>query len=156
MHPTDIDALLNALGRLPQRLSALLNTEAPECWNPSPPAGVFSLVEHLCHLRDLEAEGYQPRIRRLLQEDLPTLHEIDGSQWAVERRYAQQSAPQALQAFTRLRGQTLAMLREALPLHAGRRGLFGGFGIVTLAGLAHEMLRHDQGHLEEIEALLRA
>ena len=55
-----------------------------------PSAGGFSLVEHLCHLRDLEREGYLHRIRRILEEDLPELAEIDGSTLAIARDYQRQ------------------------------------------------------------------
>lgn len=35
--------------------------------------GDFSLVEHACHLRDLEREGYLVRVRRILAEVTPEL-----------------------------------------------------------------------------------
>ncbi len=145
--------LLDRLRSMPDRVQALAHAvpAAHGTWRPGD--GQFSLVEHLCHLRDLEAEGYQVRIRRLLEEDLPTLQEIDGSTWAVERDYQSQPAADALASFTRLRAQTVEQLVQALPRHGSRKGLFGGFGIITLAQLAQDIARHDAGHLQEIEAL---
>lgn len=147
--------LIDTLQRMPSLLSETLQSLAlaRRTWKPAPET--FSLVEHLCHLRDLEAEGYQVRIRRLVEEDLPTLEEIDGSAWAVERGYQQQSAEQALAEFSRHRTQTLQLLAQHLPRHAERKGLFGGFGIITLAGLAREIASHDAAHLAEL-AQLRA
>jgi len=145
--------LIETLQRMPALLHDTLQSLAPasRTWKPSPEA--FSLVEHLCHLRDLEAEGYQVRIRRLVEEDLPTLDEIDGSAWAVERGYQQQSAEQALADFSRHRAQTLRLLAEHLPQHAERKGLFGGFGIITLARLAREIAAHDAAHRRELQQL---
>jgi hypothetical protein len=79
--------LLDTQQRMPAQLRASLRSLAPQHWRWKPSPEVFSVVEHLCHLRDLEAEGYQLRIRRLVEEDLPTLDEIDGSAWAAERGY---------------------------------------------------------------------
>src|SRR5258708_32685873 len=41
--------------------------------------GEFSLVEHACHLRDLEREGYLVRVLRVLAEDTPALDGFDGA-----------------------------------------------------------------------------
>jgi hypothetical protein len=123
-------------------------------WKPAHDA--FSIVEHACHLRDLEIEGHGARIRRLLDEDLPVLEEIDGSAWAVQRRYARQAPDAAWEAFAAARAANVRTLRDALPVHAQRKGLFGGFGIVTLEQLAREMAAHDDAHAAELDALVRA
>src|SRR5258708_30158306 len=47
--------------------------------------GEFSLVEHACHLRDLEREGYLVRVRRVLAEDTPALEGFDGAAVARQR-----------------------------------------------------------------------
>lgn len=147
--------LIDTLQRMPAQLSQALQSLAPAQWTFKPAPDAFSMVEHLCHLRDLEAEGYQSRIRRLVQEDLPTLEEIDGSAWAAQRGYQQQSAEEAVAAFALHRAQTLQLLGDHLPRHAGRKGLFGGFGIITLAGLAREIAAHDAAHRGELQQLLQ-
>ncbi len=154
MDTAERDRVLQTLAHMPAWLEDTVHALPPAQRRWKPAGEVFSLVEHLCHLRDLEAEGYQVRIRRLVEEDLPTLEEIDGSAWAVERNYQEQPAEQALAAFAAHRGQTLRLLREHLPRHAQRKGLFGGFGIVTLAGLAREIEAHDATHREELQQLL--
>src|SRR5262245_55170953 len=57
-------------------------------WKPS--ATEFSALEHVYHLLDIEREGYQERIRRLLEEDAPSLPDIDGDRLAQERKYNEQ------------------------------------------------------------------
>jgi len=37
------------------------------------PGEPFCAIEHVCHLRDIERDGYHVRIRRLLTEDNPSL-----------------------------------------------------------------------------------
>ncbi|MEW6706521.1 MAG: DinB family protein [Pseudomonadota bacterium] len=153
MDTMERDALIERLARMPSLLADAVAGLPAARWTCKPAPGSFSPVEHACHLRDLEAEGYQVRIRRLIEEDLPTLDEVDGSAWATERGYQAQSLREALADFTRHRQATLGLLADGLPRHAGRKGLFGGFGIVTLAGLAREIAAHDAGHLQELQAL---
>jgi hypothetical protein len=148
--------MLDELQRMPAMLSETVRAMPASRWTWQPAASAFSLLEHACHLRDLEAEAYQVRIRRIVDEDLPTLQEVDGSAWAIERDYQRQSMEQAVADFARHRAATVQMLAQALPLHAGRKGLFGGFGIVTLQGLAQEIARHDAEHRKEMEGLLAA
>src|ERR671932_277057 len=52
--------------------------------------GSFSIVEHVCHLRDIEREGYGSRIEKILGEESPTLADIDGAALARERCYNEQ------------------------------------------------------------------
>lgn len=47
----------------------------------------FSLRENILHLRDIDVEGYEQRIRRILDESLPVLEDVDGGQLARERNY---------------------------------------------------------------------
>ena len=50
-----------------------------------PRGGYFSILENICHLRDIEIEGYGVRLRRLRAEAHPTLPDINGDQLALER-----------------------------------------------------------------------
>ena len=150
------DRLIDQLAQMPLQLRTLAQALPPQRAHWRAQADGFSLVEHACHLRDLEHEGYQLRIRRLLDENVPALQEIDGSAWALERDYQAQPLGEALAAFDAQRSATMRLLVAALPQHAARKGLFGGFGIVTLAGLAREIAAHDAAHRVEIAALVEA
>jgi hypothetical protein len=156
MHAPIPHELMDELQRMPAQMAEAVQAMPAARWTWQPAPGVFSLLEHVCHLRDLEAEAYQVRMRRIVDEDLPTLAEVDGSAWAVERQYQRQSMQQALADFARHRARTVELLAELLPQHAQRKGLFGGFGIITLEGLAREVARHDAEHRKEMAALLVA
>jgi hypothetical protein len=156
MNESEPQDVMDELQRMPALLAEAVQAMPVPSWTCKPAPGVFSPLEHVCHLRDLEAEAYQLRIRRIVEEDLPTLHEVDGSAWAVERQYQEQSMPEALADFAHHRSNTVQLLAEVLPRHAERKGLFGGFGIVTLAGLAQEVARHDAEHRKELQALIVA
>ena len=59
---------------------------APPSWNgvPSEP---FTAIEQICHVLDIEVEGYQVRFRRTLDENSPLLPSIDSEAVAKERGY---------------------------------------------------------------------
>jgi hypothetical protein len=151
-----LSATLNSLQSMPAHLQQLLQQQPPADWQARRAAGGFSMTEQLCHLRDIELEGYSLRLSRVLTETLPELQEIDGSALAEARHYQQQDARLALQTFGRQRLTNVALLHEHLAAQAGRKGIFGGFGVVTLWSLVQGMQQHDAEHLDEIAGLLAA
>ncbi|HEV7163834.1 MAG TPA: hypothetical protein VGO35_00400 [Gammaproteobacteria bacterium] len=62
----------------PGEFERLLETVPPAAWDFKPadwaecPGERFSLRENLCHLRDIEIDGYQERLRRTREERFPT------------------------------------------------------------------------------------
>src|SRR6185369_16984365 len=82
--------LLDVLHETPTRLGQLLDGVTPELarWTPAP--GKWSIVQILCHLRDMERDAYLARYRRILTEDNPQLPDIDGDALALESDYQSQ------------------------------------------------------------------
>lgn len=120
-----------------------------------PSAEEFSLLEHVCHLRDIEMDGYAVRIRRLLEEHEPVLADLDGAQLAIERRYNEQKLGLALDDFRRTRLENVRRLETLDAAAFVRRGRFENHGVITLGGLLELMREHDAAHLQEIAALRR-
>jgi hypothetical protein len=125
---------------------------APASWDgvPSEP---FTAIEQICHVRDIEIEGYQVRIQRTLTEDTPQLPSIDSEAVARQRDYGRSDPAQVFAGFRAARLRTLALLRvdEA---QLERRAGFEGYGPVTLRGLVHFLCSHDQQHLAGLQWLL--
>jgi hypothetical protein len=126
---------------------------APASWDgvPSEP---FTAIEQVCHVRDIEIEGYQVRFRRALAEDTPMLPSIDSEALAHQRDYARADAAGALREFRAARARTLEMLRGLDDAQLARRAEFEGYGPVTLRGLVHYLCSHDQQHLSGLQWLL--
>ncbi|MBA3321588.1 MAG: DinB family protein [Pyrinomonadaceae bacterium] len=116
-------------------------------------ANEFSVVEHLCHLRDLEREGYAARIEKLLAEVDPFLPDFDGDQVASERDYNRQDAAGALRDFALARQANVTLLEQSSPAQLSRGGMFEGVGTITLGGLPHMMREHDEAHRAELREL---
>lgn len=154
MAPDALDMLCDRLKRFPPQVAALIDAVSAPRHRLRPPQGGFSLTEHLCHLRDLEREGFLLRIRRIVDEDMPELHEIDGTTLAAERRYQDQDLFAAWRDWQAARDDTVALLRRHLPVHAQRTGIYGGFGVITLQALAEGIAVHDEQHWGELQVLV--
>ena len=125
----------------------------PPTWDgiPSEP---FHALGQLCHVRDIEVDGYHARLRRTLAEDGPFLASIDGEALAVERSYATADAVKVLTAFRAARAETIALIADLSPEQLRRTADFEGYGPVTLQGLVHFLCSHDQQHLAGLQWLL--
>lgn len=151
---------LQALAAFPRQLGAhfALFPMAARHWAPASWAGVpsepLTAIEQLCHVRDIEIDGYQRRIRRTLGEDDPLLESLDTDQLARDRRYGEDDPTRALAAFAAARRETLAMLASVTPEQLRRRARFEGYGPLSFKSLVHYLCSHDQQHLAGLQWVL--
>ena len=146
--------LIKSLAQTPAQLARALDQLSPEELTLKR-ADEFSTVENICHLRDLEIEGYGERIARMLEEDEPSLPDFDGARVALERNYNRQDVHAALAAFSQARSANLARAGELTPEQLERKAKLEGVGEITLLRLFELMEEHDQGHLDEVTILLQ-
>jgi hypothetical protein len=152
--------LMEQLSSMPQQLEDVLRLVPapylnwkPDVWDGTP-GEMFSVVEQVCHLRDIEIEGYHQRIWRLLNEDYPHLDSLDGYLLARERSYFQTTPTDALFTFCAARFNTIKILKGLRQEQLALRGTFAEYGPVTMLGLVHFLRSHDQQHLSSIHWLL--
>jgi hypothetical protein len=150
MHPITFAALEAFPRELEKHYAAF---PAPPSWDgvPSEP---FTALEQICHVRDIEIEGYQVRFRRTLDENSPLLASIDSEAVAKERNYGAADATKVFAEFRAARAKTMSMLRDLDELGFARPAVFEGYGPVTLRGLVHYLCSHDQQHLSGLQWLL--
>jgi hypothetical protein len=151
-----LTALENFPGQLEQHFAAFAPRFAhwaPPSWDgvPSEP---FTAIEQLCHVRDIEIEGYQVRIRRTLVEMNPLLPSVDSERLARERDYGSADAGAVLAEFRAARMRTLETIRALDAAQLERPAEFEGYGPVTVRGLVHYLCSHDQQHLAGLQWLL--
>ena len=146
-------ALLDFLHETPDKLAQLTNGLSVAELRLKNSEDEFSALENLCHLRDLELQGYAPRIKRMLDESDPALPDFDGARAAAENNYHSQEPDLALQTFRTARRENVAKLRSLTEEQLKREGTLEGVGKITLRRLAEMMREHDQGHLEDLRFL---
>ena len=151
---------LAALENFPQQLEAHYAAFpagfvhwVPDSWDGIP-SEHFTAIEQLCHIRDIEIEGYHVRFQRTLQEEKPQLASIDSEPLAIERAYGTQNATEVLAAFRMARAHTVALIRGLSDEQLNRTAEFEGYGPLTLRSLVHYLCSHDQQHLAGLQWLL--
>ena len=129
---TDFLALLAFLDETPNQLanSTAGLSSAELRFQNSPDE--FSVLENICHLRDLELRGYTPRIRRILAEPDPALADFDGARVAAEGSYNNEQPGFALQTFQTARRENVEVLRTLSKGQLNREGTLAGVGTITL------------------------
>jgi DinB superfamily len=146
----EVDELLGELAQAPAKIkTATVDLSEAELRHKKTNEE-FSILESVCHLRDLEVEGYTVRIDRLLAEEEPDLADFDGGRVAAERSYNTEDFQPALQTFTRARLENVARIRSLEPASLMRTAKLAGVGRITLKDLLSMMREHDDGHLETL------
>jgi FMN phosphatase YigB (HAD superfamily) len=137
-------------------LAAILHVFGESRWSCCPQEEGWGPVEIACHLRDVEREITQPRLKKILEEENPYLTPVESDAWAEERDYRAQDGPQALRDFTAARKGTIALLRGLGAEGWQRTARHAVFGPTTLAEQARFSARHDLLHIEQLQGSLAA
>ena len=151
---------LTALEAFPKQLEAHYAAIPADFQNWAPPSweGVpsepLTAIEQVCHVRDIEVDGYHVRLHRTLYESNPTLVSIDTDALAKERMYSRSNAAEALAAFREARTKTVALIAGLTPEQFNRTAVFEGYGPLSLRSLVHYLCSHDQQHLAGLQWLL--
>ncbi len=154
---TDLPAFVrearHELASCPGLLEAMPAGLAPGGWRARPAPDEWAPVEIVCHWRDEEAEDFGARVRVVLSGGT-SFAPIDPERWAVERRYREADPGDALAAFRRLRGESLALL-EAAPAETLTRAVTSPSGL-SLSGLdiVAAWVTHDRLHLAQLAGTL--
>lgn len=152
----DLSKLLARLAEMPSFADTCVHRIPPTHGAIRPSLGSFSLIENVCHLRDVDREGYAIRVARLMEEVLPDLPDVDGDALAVARNYQSQDLELALRQFARARAYALETLHSLSGQDLVRRATWGAFGVVTFAEVLERWIAHDDGHRAELSALTEA
>src|SRR5262245_9839741 len=115
--------------------------------------GEWAIFENVCHLREIEADGYAVRIEQLMHEDDPLFRDVNVEELANDRRDADDDCDRALHAFAETRARSISLLQNADERAFEREGRFENAGRVTLAKIVSMMREHDEGHYRDIAVL---
>ena len=151
---------LSALEAFPRQLEATygaipadFKNWAPPSWD-GVPSEALTAIQQICHVRDIEIDGYHVRFRRTMEELHPTLASLDTDGLVVERAYASADAREVLGAFRAARAETIRLLGSLTSDQLQRTAYFEGYGSVSLRSLVHFLSSHDQQHLAGLQWLL--
>ena len=155
----ELEATIEALAGFPERLQHFFESFPPDRigWKPRVWDGIpserLTAIEQVCHVRDIEIEGYRVRFHRTRTELSPVLPDLPGESMAQERNYAGADPLAALRDFAAIRMDTVDTIRRFSPAELRREATFEGQR-TTLAGLVHFLCSHDCQHLSGLQWLL--
>jgi DinB superfamily len=145
--------LVMSLAEAPRIVKRLVSDLEESTVRERPQEKGWSVLEHICHLRDIEKEGYVVRIKKMLSEDQPFLEDIDGDKLAIERGYINQDFAAALEAFITARAVNIEAIRDLSADHLSKSATSEGIGPLTLLDLLSRMREHDREHIKELMQL---
>ena len=143
-----------ALDNAPALLVPLIR-DVPSAWcKRRPLPHKWSAHEHFCHVAALESR-FRARLEKMLAEDDPELEPFYPAPEDEAGGLLAIDLEEAIERFTRERGELVARLRD-LPLEAWvRPGRHPEYALYTIFGLARHIVLHDSLHGYRIEDSLR-
>ena len=141
------------LARTPTRVRGVLDGDTRGLVTIRPAPEAWSVVEVICHLRDIE-EAYFERIRFILLNDRPVLAQLYPDRWVEDRQYRYCDAERALAAFRSRREDTLRFVESLTPEQWERGADHPARGRLTVRRVVHSLASHDAEHLDQITRAL--
>jgi DinB family protein len=151
--PADVAMLLrSALTVIAAEGAAL--PDAVLRWRPAP--GEWCMNEVLGHLIETEQRGFNGRIRIILGSDTPDLKSWNQEEVARARRDHERNWDELIAEFTRLREDSVSLVRGLSPADLPRAGRHPDVGMLRVGDLLHEWVHHDRNHIRQMMANMQA
>jgi len=148
-------ALIAFLQATPAVLHTLLLSSPREQWIKPPQVGEWSLLEILCHLRDVDLDVNLTRIEAILSEDNAFITGQSTDQWADERQYNQQDPVSTFNNFVAARTKLVDILSGISQTDWDRRARHTFLGPTYLRELVEFMVDHDRLHIKQAAAAVK-
>lgn len=147
------------LARLPRTaddLAQAIGGQSDAVLSRRPDAKNWAAKEVVCHLRDTE-ELFMGRFALVMSMDdpkFPPMNPDAPDRWAEERQYLRNDATEALAAFRKRRGETLAFLGGLTADGWTRGGTHPARGRMTVDDFVTLIAWHDDNHLDQLKRAL--
>jgi len=146
-----------ALESAPVVMSALLRgrTSGDDLWDFRPNPERFTLREVLAHVADWD-NIFLERVQRILDEDQPTLPDLDEGAIALANAYAIQDPLDNLKRWSESRPELVKLLRSRKHEDFGRIGYKAPFGAISIDAWLSLIIGHDMYHLRQTSEYIAA
>lgn len=153
---TSLEGILAVLKTTPAVVQSLTGPCSRTDWRKHPIKGEWSLLEILCHFRDLDREVNLPRFELLENSTNPFIPGVDSDRWAAERNYNEQDDSTVYTDFCMSRSKLLEIVSRysAADWQQSLRHSF--FGPTTRVELAKFIAAHDRNHIHQIAQTILA
>ncbi len=153
--PESIESCLERARRGPAELRARCLGLKEEDTRRKPGVGKLSIVEHVCHMLDMERDVFGERLRRVLDEDNPRLAPVKQDHYVEEERWRGRTFAELLDEWEKLRSANIARVEATVAADWSRPVQHPDLGKATFADVVARWSRHDVEHLRQIEIIAR-
>ena len=140
---------IHALRLTPELLAVAVKNLTPEQAKKQPAEGEWSVLEVVCHLRDVEEVSYG-RFRAIRDSDNPVVYGADANALAIQNNYRADDLHKALAAFSEKRATLVAELAALSPEQWLREGRHVSNGPLSILNNSLHAAWHDVNHLGQI------
>ncbi len=144
--------ILSKLQETPKAMAAIFRTLSDDVVRRKPAPDKWSMLEILCHLRDVE-QLFVERYGKIANHDRPQLRMIEQDALAARLRYNEDDPAVALREFQALRAETVALLSALAQQSWERVGVHPKRGDYSIAAHAVMHVAHDANHLTRLRSL---
>jgi hypothetical protein len=141
------------LARFPTLLDLLVGELDETAWRSRPAPDEWAPVEIICHLRDEETEDFAARVGVILNGGT-RFARIDPERAAIERRYREADAREALAAFHARRAASIGLLATIVPARLLASADRPDSGRLSGLDLLAAWVTHDRLHLHQLAGTL--
>jgi uncharacterized damage-inducible protein DinB len=145
-------SVLARLGATPDALTKAVAALEPAAAAARPADGKWSIVENVCHMRDIELV-FVERFTKMAFSERPAFWMLDNDRTASVRKYAESDVRGVAKTFKELRQDTLRLLSSLPGVAWKRSGLHPKRGEIDIQGLAEHLANHDDKHLARVREL---
>ena len=153
MTPSEVAGTLEASGDAVTRLLTSL-PPAIARWKPAPRE--WCVNECVGHLIEAERRAFAGRIRIILDNHEPPLEAWDAAEVAMARDDCARNPADLRDEFTRLREESVVLVRSLKPEQLQRGGIHPHVSRLTVDELIHEWVHHDANHMRQAYANIEA
>ena len=151
-HAMDRAQITAYLRRVPDLIDEVIEGLSDEALRRRPSPDEWSILEVCCHLRD-DAEIEGERVRRLTEEENPTLVPYDQEALARDRDYQGDDIRRVRTALRAFWGGLAYQLEGLTDEQWERGGVHPEIGGVTVRSRAERQVEHGQAHLAQLKAI---
>ncbi len=144
---------LAVLGSTPVVFRALFDGQPDEAVERRGVEG-WSAKDVLAHLISIQGPAIVERVRRMVDEDVPALPDVDEKVTLQESGLRERPARELVVTFAEKRRIAVDFLRGLTPDRLRRRGVHSLAGEITVADAIHHMAYHDLLHIAQAANLL--
>ncbi|MBM3153350.1 MAG: DinB family protein [Chloroflexi bacterium] len=152
----DMEELLEYRQRLITKFNEaarrLENAGAASRPQEKPAGGGWNFHQVVSHLRDVNAEVYLPRLRRIQAEENPLFENFDAEAWMATHYDPDEPLPRLVEAFTQGCQETRDWLERLPPASWSRPGTHSSFGTRAFQWWVERALAHMEEHLTTLKA----